>query len=293
MLPGTHRHVVVRAALAALLLAGVSGCTATSDDRTPPPAAGHTWNQTHRVDLAPGWTVTARNVGTTDESTSLSGPGSTGCLVTAWSARPERYSRPVSPHPVFVQGRQASYGELDPDYGPYPRAVVWSDPDGRWLGVACDVDEAGVLQVAEGVHAGLNPMRVPFRLRSSIEGASMVQLIEDRRGDVPTVSAQFETAGPGRTPTIEIGSGAQSLREGPVERDRIGNHLVEIRRSSQSICLPTRADPICISGPGDEPASDWSAPAYAVARRSAELLEPLADPGDPTAWFDATDAFPG
>ena len=284
--------MVVGRVLAALLLLGVAGCATSQDDPAPTPSAGHTWNQTHRVELRPAWTVTARNVGTLDESTSLSGPGAEGCLVNAWPSRPEKYSRPLSPRTVSVQGRDAAYGELDPQYGPYPRAVVWTDADGRWFGVACDLDETGILQVAEGVHAGPNPMRVPFRLMSHIEGATLVALIEDRRGRVPVVTAQLETSGL-RTRTMEISSGAdQAPDDVPVEREQIGGHVVEVRRSAQSMCLPTGSVPVCVSGPNDEPATDWSDSAYAIARRTVELLEPVGDPVDPTTWVHADAALP-
>lgn len=285
--------MLARRVLAVLLLVPATACTTTPPDPPPAQPAAHTWSQTHRVDLLPGWTATARNVGALDESTSLSGPGSRGCLVHAWPTQPERYSRPLSPRTVSVQGRDAAYGELDPQYGPYPRAVVWTDADGRWFGVACDLDEAGVLRVAEGVHAGLNPMRVPFRLRSRVEGVAMVALIEDRRGKVPAMTAQLETSGPGRRETMQISSGAdRPPDDGRVERERIGDHMVEVRRRSQSICLATRAAPVCISGPSDEPGTDWSDSAHPVARRAAELLEPRDDPADLTTWVDADEAFP-
>lgn len=285
--------MLARRVLAALLLVAVAGCATPPDDPAPTPQAGHTWNQTHRVDLLPGWTATARNVGLLDESTSLNGPRSAGGLVNARPSPPERYSRPLSLRTVSVQGRDAEYGELDRQYGPYPRAVVWTDPGGRWFGVACDLDEASILQVAEGVHAGRNPMRVPFRLQSPVEGATLVALIEDRRRKVPSTTAQFETTGPGRTLSMQISSGAdEAPDEGQVERQRIGDHVVEVRRRVQTMCLPTGSVPVCVSGPGGEPATDWSDAAYPVARRAAELLEPVADPTDVATWVDADEAFP-
>lgn len=287
------RGVNARRLLAALLLLAVAGCTTTPREPAPTMPPAHTWHQTHRVDLLPGWTATARNVGLLDESTSLSGPGSAGCLVNAWPSPPERYSRPLAPRTVSVQGRDAAYGELDPQYGPYPRAVVWTDEDGRWFGVACDLDEAGILRVAEGVHAGRNPVRVPFRLRSSIEGATLIALIEDRRGKVPAMIVQLETTGSGRTESMQISSGAElPPDEGLVERERIGDHVVEVRHHSQTICLPTGSVPVCVSGPGGEPATDWSESAYPIARRAAELLEPVGDPTAPATWADADAAFP-
>lgn len=284
----------VVAACAALLLSAPTGCAVTPDEPTPEPAASHTWDQTHRVDLQPGWTVTARNVGTVDESTSLSGPGGTGCLVSVWSSRPGRHVRPVAPRTVTVQGHDASYGELDPDYGPYPRAVLWRDAPDRWSGVACDLDEAGTLRVAEGVRAGRNPVRVPFRLRARVDGARMVQLIESRRDGALTVGALFEASGPGRTPTMEVSlSGAPVEPDAsPVEREVVGGHLVEVRRRDQSMCVATRTVPVCVFGPNDEPASDWSPAAYQVARRTVEVLEPVADGADQKSWYDADDAFP-
>ena len=288
--PKTARTATVLAACA-LLLAAPAGCAVTLDEPSPEPAAGHTWDQTHRVDLQPGWTVTARNVGTVDESTSLSGPGDAGCLVSAWSARPKRHVRPVDPRTVTVQGHDASYGDLDPDYGPYPRAVLWRDAGDRWFGVACDLDESGVLRVAEGVHAGRNPVRVPFRLRSRVDGTRMVQLIESRGDGVPTVAAQFESTGP-RRPTMQVSSGGSAEAGGsPVERQVVGGRLVEVRRRVQSMCLPTGS--VCVHGPNDEPATDWSPSAYQVARRTVEVLEPVEDLADQARWYEADDAFPG
>jgi hypothetical protein len=292
--PRTARAATVLVTCAALLLVAPTGCAVAPDVPRLDPASGHTWDQTHRVDLPPGWTVTARNVGTVDESTSLSGPGDAGCLVSAWSSRPGRHSRPVSPRTVSLQGHDASYGELDPDYGPYPRAVLWRDAGDRWFGVACDLDEAGVLRVAAGVHAGPNPVRVPFRLRSRVDGARMVQLIESRRDGALTVGALFEATGPGRTPTMEVSSGAAVEPDAsPAEREVVGGRLVEVRRRAQSMCLATRTVPVCVVGPNDEPATDWSPTAYQVARRTVEVLEPVEDPVDQAHWYEADDAFPG
>lgn len=289
----TARAATVLVTSAALLLAAPAGCAVTPDEPSLEPAAGHTWDQTHRVDLQPGWAVTARNVGTVDESTSLSGPGDAGCLVSAWSSRPGRHVRPVAPRTVTVQGHDASYGDLDPDYGPYPRAVLWRDAGDRWFGVACDLDESGVLRVAEGVHAGRNPVRVPFRLRSRVDGTRMVQLIESRGDGAPTVAALFESTGP-RRPTMQVSSGGSAEAGGsPVERQVVGGRLVEVRRRVQSMCLPTGSVPVCVHGPNDEPATDWSPSAYEVARRTVEVLEPVEDLADQARWYEADDAFPG
>ena len=292
--PRTARATTVLVTAAGLLLVAPTGCAVTPDAPSPEPAAGHTWDQTHRVDLQPGWAVTARNVGTVDESTSLSGPGDAGCLVSAWSSRPGRHVRPVQPRTVTVQGHDASYGELDPDYGPYPRAVLWRDAGDRWFGVACDLDESGVLRVAEGVHAGRNPMRVPFRLRSRVDGTRMVQLVESRGSGVPTVAALFETTGPGRPATMEVSTGGPAgAGASPVERQLVGGRLVEVRRRAQSMCLSTGSVPVCVHGPNDEPATDWSPTADQVAHRTVEVLEPVEDPADQAQWYEADDAFPG
>lgn len=290
---GRRRPQILLAVLSCLTLtAGLSGCAARQRARNVEPAAGHSWNQTHRVELAPGWRVSARNVGTTDESTSLDGPGSKGCLVSSWSSKPERYSRPQSPKRVSVQGRDAAYGELDPEFGPYPRAVVWQAADDLWFGVSCDLDQSAILALAEGVHAGKNPMRVPFKLTSIPEGLTMVQLIESTPGDAHTTAAQFEMSGSSRPLTMQISNERAHSLPGPAERQSVGGREVEVRRTSQSICLVTRFDPICIFGPGDEPATDWSPDARRVVQQTAELLVPVEDPDQRSEWLDADEAFP-
>lgn len=91
------------------------GCGVNRDvDR---PVRAPTWNQTHRVDLSPGWTVTQRNVSPTDESTSLSGPEG-GCLVRTSPSKPERFLRPRFSRKASVGGRRAVYGPLDPGLRP-------------------------------------------------------------------------------------------------------------------------------------------------------------------------------
>ena len=192
-----------------------------------------------------------------------------------------------------VQGRPAEYGELDPDFGPYPRAVLWHDADGHWFRVSCDLDRAGILRIAEGVHSADNPMRVPFRLASIPAGVSMVQLIEWTRDGEPTTTAGFELPDSGRRLSMEVSNVTDpALNQGKVERREIAGREVEIRAESQSLCILTESQPICVSGPGDEPASDWSPDARAVAVRTAELLSPIDDPDDEASWLDADQAFP-
>lgn len=273
------------------LTAALSSCAAAEDSRTVEPAAGHSWNQVHRVDLPAGWIVTARNVGPTDESTSLDGPDSAGCLVSVSPPEPEHYWG-GSPKAVSVQGFTASYGKRDRNYGPYSAQVVWQAGD-RWFGVSCDLDQKGILRLAEGVHAGTNPMLVPFRQTSVPDGVRMTQLIESVDGAATRVSAQFEQASSSRPLTMEISNlDRESIAQGPVETQTIGGRQVEVRRASQSICLSTRSEPICVSGPGDEPSSDWSPAARRVAEETAGALVPVADSSDVTSWYDADDAFP-
>ena len=288
------RVVRVTVILAAALTTS-GGCGVPYVAPSPEPAAGHTWNQTHRVDPPSGWTVTGRNVGPTDESTSLAGPGSTGCLVQVWSTRPQRQLRPRWPDRVQVQGQKGDYGDLDPDYGPYPRAVVWRAGDDRWIGVSCDLDRSGLLEIAERVRSEVAPMLVPFRLTSPPDGVSMVQLIESRDGDVRTFAAQFETAGASRPLVMQISDVRdRSVLQGPVQRQQINGRTAEIRTASQMICLRTRSTPICVSGPGDEPATDWALPdARRIAQQTAERLVPVDDPDDYSSWIDADTAFGG
>lgn len=179
--------VAGRLVVALSLVAAASSCAAGDDLRTVEPAAGHSWSQTHRVDLPSGWTVTARNVGPADESTSLSGPGSKGCLVSTSPEEPEHYWRGSSGSAV-VQGLAASYGKRDPDYGPYPAQVVWQ-ARGRWFGVSCDLDRTGILELAARVRAEPTPLRVPFRLTSVPDGLQLTQLIEWVDGGTVRVSA--------------------------------------------------------------------------------------------------------
>jgi hypothetical protein len=82
------------------------------------------------------------------------------------------------------------------------------------------------------------------------------------------------------------------LGAGPVETETINGREVEVRRASQTLCLATASEPICISGPGDEPASDWSGDARRVAEETAAALVPAEDSSDETGWYDADEAFP-
>lgn len=273
------------------LCVALVSCTTVKRDEDP--SAGRSWNQTHRVDLPPGWTVTARNVGPTDESTSISGPGSSGCLVWKGFANPEQHRRPRNPQTVRVQGRTAEYGTLDPDFGPYPRGVLWQDADAHWFSVACDLERAAIQRIAERVRSASHPMRVPFSLKSLPEGVSMVQLIESTRTAERSTAAAFELAGSRRPLYMQISNvtDTRSL-QGKPERREIGGRPVEIHVESQTICFPTRSQRICISGPGDEPATDWQPGARSVALRTAELLDPIDDPEDEAGWLDADRAFP-
>lgn len=290
-----------RAALALLVTLGLAatsalaGCGAAEGDIARP-APARTWNQTHRVDPPRGWRVTQRNVDPSEESTSLSGPNGKGCLVRTWPSEPRAIFRPTSSAKVIVQGAQGSYGPLDPDYGPYPRTVVWQDQGGRWAGVSCDLDRAGILALAERVKFGPHPIQVPFRLSAIPQGLTLTGLLESYHGDRHSAVAFFETPGQPRQLTMQISLVADpssSIPTGrPVERRTIAGHDVEIRASSQTICFPTRSQPVCISGPGDEPASDWSPEARELALQTAELLAPVEDPDDDTSWLDADQALP-
>jgi len=285
------------AILVALLLttaAAWSGCHAAPETPTPEPAPGHTWNQTHRVDLPSRWAVTARNVGRTDESTSLSGPGGEGCLVELWSAKPPRHTRPQSPERVQVQGQDAEYGDLDPDYGPYSHAVLWRGADHRWFRMSCDVDRAAILAMAERVRSARSPMFVPFRLTSPIEGVTMTQLIESRDGGRRTVAAQFEVPGSSPRAVLQVSNlRNRTLSPGPVEHQQLEGRDVEVRAASQTICLRTRSDPVCVIGPAGEPASGWGSPTERrLAEQTVERLVPVVDPDDDTSWLPADAAFP-
>lgn len=277
------------AAHATLLGCGV----ADGDAERPAPAPS--WHQTHRVEPAPGWTVTQRNVDLTEESTSLSGPEGKGCLVRTWPGEPETFFLPTSEATVEVQGVQGSYGPLDPDYGPYPRTVVWQDLSRRWVGVSCDLDRAGILAVAERVRFGPHPMRVPFRLSAAPPELPLVALIESYHPH--QAAALFEASDKSRRLTMQISDvvDRSSLSTGqpgqPLQHVTVGGRRVEIRAGSQTICFPTRSHPVCISGPGDEPASDWSPAARELALQTAALLTPVEDPDDDTSWLDADEAL--
>ncbi len=281
-----------RAAGPVLMVLGLAAaCASVEDARTPERAAGHSWNQTHRVDLPAGWTVTARNVGPTDESTSLSGPRSTGCLVSTSPDEPEHYWD-RHPEKVSVQGLTASYGQRHPDDGPYSAQVVWQ-ANQHWFAVSCDLDRPGILGLAEKVRAEPNPLLVPFRLTSVPDGVRMTQLIEWVDGDTTRVTAQFEQPSATRRLVMEVGSGPKaSTGRDTIETQVINGREVEVRRASQTLCLATKSEPICVSGPGDEPAFDWSPDARRVAEETVSALVPVADSDDKASWYDADDAFP-
>jgi hypothetical protein len=285
------------AILVSLLLtaaAAMGGCHVAPEGPTPEPAPGHTWNQTHRVDLPSGWAVAARNVGPTDESTSLSGPRSEGCLVEVSSAKPLWHARPQWPERVQVQGHDAVYGDLDPDYGPYSRAVLWRAADHRWFRVSCDADRGPILAMAERVRSAPSAMLVPFRLTSPVRGLTMTQLIESRDGGRRTVAAQFEVPGTPPLAVLQISNlRDRTLLTGPVEHQQLQGRDVEVRTASQTICLRTRSAPVCVSGPAGEPASGWGSPtARRIAEQTVERLVAVVDPDDEASWWPADKAFP-
>ena len=78
----------------------------------PPPSG--TWNQTHWIDLPPGWRVVARNVSRTQESTSLDGPDGNGCLVIVFPGEVDRRLRPVRTERVQVGGIEGSTARSTP-----------------------------------------------------------------------------------------------------------------------------------------------------------------------------------
>ena len=212
--------------------------------------------------------------------------------MSAWSSRPDRSLQPRSPRSVEVQGHPAEYGSLDPDFGPYPRAVLWQNAQDQWFRVSCGLDQKGILQVAEGVRAAPNPMRLPFALAALPDGTSLKQLIESTREGRRAVTAQFEMTGEARSIMEVSNQYTDTLMQGPVKTRTVAGRTVEIRPAAQSICFPTQAEPICISGPGDEPATDWSGSARAVALQTAELLTPVDDPSNEASWLDADVALP-
>ncbi len=295
-MPRRRRTAGLAAAVVVVVLVVAIALLDRTDDTTPAaPSPTTTWNQQHRVDLPAGWSVTQRNVSPTDESTSLSGPDDKGCLVATFPAKPAPSWWPQSPTQVTVQGHQGSYGSLDPDYGPYPRAVLWPDDSQRWVHVSCDLDRAGIVEMAEQVRLEPNPMAVPFRLAALPDSLTLTALIESERDGEHASAVLFEMASESRPLVMQISNLTAStayVSEGPAERGTISGRPVEIRTGTQTICFPTRSQPVCISGPGDEPATDWAPAARAVAERTAELLTPVEDPGDDTSWIDADVALP-
>lgn len=254
----------------------------------------NSWNQTHRVNVPSGWTITQRTVSALSESTSLEGPGGKGCLVSTSSSEPASNAWPQVRKHVTVQGGEGSYGQLDPDFGPYPRAVIWQDASKRWFSVSCDLEEGEILGLAQRVQFGPNPMRVPFRLSEVPEQLSLTTLLESYQG-AHRATAQFEVPGGPRPLTMEISNlpdRSVIAADGDVERGRIAGRQVDIRKASQSICFPPRSHPVCIFGPSDEPASDWSAETKGLALQTAELLSPVADPDNDSSWLDADQALP-
>ena len=92
-------------------------------------------------------------------------------------------------------------------------------------------------------------MLVPFRLTSVTDGIRMTQLIESLDGKTTRVAAQFDYQADGRPLTMEIASQAKEMRRrGPVETQTINGRRVEVRRLSQSLCLGTKSEPICVTG---------------------------------------------
>lgn len=269
------------------------GCAA--DPRPAEPSRPGGWHQTHVVDPPSGWLVTARSAGPTGESTSLTGPDGSGCLVSTWATEPASLWWPVrSTAAVEVQGLAATYGDLDPEYGPYGRAVIWQDAEAQWFRVSCDAGRSTVLAVAEHVHAGVNPMRLPFTLSAMPAGMTLKAVIETADGADHVGAVQFEMPGPGRPLVMEIANVTEPwYATGPLERRTFAGRPAEIRPATQTICFPTRSEPICIQGPGDEPATDWMPTAQRAAWATADLLTPSVDPRDQASWVDADAAIPG
>ena len=151
--------------------------------------------------------------------------------------------------------------------------------------MSCDLDRAGILGLAERVRAEPNPVFVPFRLASVPEGMRMTQLIESVEGYASRVAALFEQSSATRALTMEVANRPKEpTGRGPVETQTINGREVEVRRASQTLCLATESEPICVSGPGDEPALDWSPDARRVAEETVAALVPVVDSNDETSW---------
>ena len=302
--PPRRRRTVIGVAVGAAVVAMIVGLVVPlirdRADSTIATGGGQTnWNQTHRVDLPGGWQVTARNVSADEESTSLTGPDDHGCLVSVYREGVDpRHARPIQGERVSVAGgTEGQYGRLDKDFGIHPFGVVWSYQPRSWAAVSCDLDQAGILDMAERVRFEPNPMRLPFRLSGRPDQIALTDVIESDGDDRLRATLIFRTP---RTPqrreqVMEISNLTDPYAVTPgeqIERRTINGHPVEIRPAIQMICFPTSSDPVCISGPGDEPAYDWSEGAREIALQTAELLTPVADPKDEDDWIDADQAIP-
>ncbi|WP_157683765.1 hypothetical protein [Microlunatus soli] len=194
---------------------------------------------------------------------------------------------------MTVQGGDARYGDLAPDFGPYPRAVLWRGSRDHWFRVSCNLDRVGILRIAETVHPGTHTVRVPFRVTELPDGISLEQVIETSADGAGRVTAAFEMPASGHPLIMEVGTPTgRWYKRGAVQRRMLHGRTIEIRNATQTICLATRSEPVCISGPSYEPSKDWSPQARRVAFRTADVLIPVADPADESTWIDADRAFP-
>lgn len=253
------------------------------------------WNQIHRVELPTGWTITARNVDPTVESTSLSGPGDVGCLVQVWGAG-QNPRLPANTQPVTVQGGPGLYGNLDPDDNTVRSGVFWRYWADAWATVGCDLPKAHLLAMAERVRLGVQPDATALRLAEFPEDYAVVALIEYAAPYGLAGNVQLARSDGDDAISLDIGNTdpTDQVEPGePVERLQVNGRPVEIRSRSQHLCwLGTGSQQVCLGARGREPGSDFPASGRELALDLAHGVTPVKDPSRLDTWSDANDALP-
>ena len=283
-----------------LVALSVAGCVGNASEPPRPSetlsdwperAAAGPWNQIHRVEVPDGWTVTARNVGIENESTSLSGPAGAGCLVEVRAGEPSPQERRRTSERVVVQGITGHYGEGDPDFG-HARGVFWPYRDQAWASVSCEADRETILDLAERVRFEPNPVRLPFSMSALPERLPLTQVIEDRRDERTSLSFGSSHTDPTTMAVSNVTDDDLFAPGQPLETLRVNGRTVELRSANQTLCMPTRSQPICIFTYGEEISNDWNAGARDLALHTADVITPVDDPTDQTTWIDTREALP-
>lgn len=257
------------------------------------------WRFSHVVALPPNWTVTARVLTATTETTQFQplGREHDGCSVTVHTAGDLDESLTLLPSQARVHGRQALVGQ--DRSGSY--LLAWEYGRQAWAQVSCattNLDESQLAATAERVRFRPTPARLPYVLTALPEeyrvlslteypltGSTELHLSRDdiNPGEVNlVVAAPLDQPGPTRSNdrTLPVAGAEWRLRSGTDPR-------ICVDQSGRTLCVLTYW-----------PGGDWPTPAPDPVRAKPALtdaagrIQLAASLPDQRTWFDAEVALP-